>query len=69
MQCTACGHDNRDEAKFCEECASALALACSRCGTVLRAGARFCDVCGTALKAQGATGSGGTRFGDAILTP
>jgi tetratricopeptide (TPR) repeat protein len=67
VQCTSCGHDNRDEAKFCEECASALALACSRCGTVVRVGAKFCDVCGTALK--GAKGSGVTRIRDAILTP
>ena len=49
MRCASCGHENRDEAKFCEECARALALACSHCGAALRATAKFCDACGTAL--------------------
>jgi len=49
MHCASCGHENRGEAKFCEECARALALTCFHCGAVLRATANFCDACGTAL--------------------
>jgi class 3 adenylate cyclase/tetratricopeptide (TPR) repeat protein len=49
MRCTSCGHENREEAKFCEECARALALACPHCGAVLRATAKFCDACGASL--------------------
>jgi predicted ATPase/class 3 adenylate cyclase len=48
-RCVQCGHENRDEAKFCEECATALATVCSHCGAVLRAAAKFCDACGTVL--------------------
>ena len=45
MRCASCGHENREEAKFCEECARAIAMACSHCGAVLRATAKFCDTC------------------------
>ena len=45
MNCSSCGHENRDSAKFCEECATALARPCTRCGTQLRPSARFCDEC------------------------
>ncbi len=45
MNCTACGHANREGAKFCEECATALTLACAHCGAVLRPTAKFCDTC------------------------
>ena len=45
MRCAACGHENRDAAKFCEECATALTVACSHCGAELRPTAKFCDTC------------------------
>jgi class 3 adenylate cyclase len=48
-RCVQCGHENRDEAKFCEECAAALATVCSHCGAARRAAAKFCDACGTML--------------------
>jgi len=47
MNCQSCGHPNRDSAKFCEECGSALKKTCVQCGEGLRAGAKFCDSCGT----------------------
>src|SRR5438067_10776341 len=47
--CANCGHANRPQARFCDECGNPLALACASCGTELRAGARFCDSCGTAV--------------------
>ena len=51
MICTACKHDNRPGAKFCEECAAPLKRACADCGADLRPSAKFCDECGT--KADG----------------
>ena len=47
MQCPKCKHDNREGAKFCEECSEKLQLRCSKCGSELRANAKFCDECGT----------------------
>jgi class 3 adenylate cyclase/tetratricopeptide (TPR) repeat protein len=46
IPCPSCGHDNREEARFCDGCGTALARVCPRCGTTLRAAARFCDGCG-----------------------
>jgi hypothetical protein len=69
MQCTACGHENRDTARFCLGCGQPLALRCTSCGAELPAGARFCDGCGIEL--QGVTGLGGSGLGDSgsCLTP
>lgn len=46
MNCPACQHENRDGAKFCEECASPLKRTCAGCASPLRPGAKFCDECG-----------------------
>jgi class 3 adenylate cyclase len=45
MKCSGCGHENRDAAKFCEECATALGRKCTRCGADLRPIAKFCGEC------------------------
>ena len=45
MKCSGCGHENRNAAKFCEECAAPLGRKCARCGADLRAVAKFCDEC------------------------
>ncbi|HEV8617526.1 MAG TPA: adenylate/guanylate cyclase domain-containing protein [Methylomirabilota bacterium] len=45
MICPQCRHENPDQAKFCEECATPLALRCSSCGTPLSASAKFCFEC------------------------
>jgi class 3 adenylate cyclase len=47
-----CGHENRDAAKFCEECAAPLGRKCAGCGAGLRPVAKFCDEC--ALPVAGA---------------
>src|SRR5262249_41659080 len=41
--------ENREQAKFCEECARPIraARACSHCGAELRPAAKFCDECAT----------------------
>ena len=33
MHCASCGFNNRDGAKFCNECGSPLVLRCASCGT------------------------------------
>jgi class 3 adenylate cyclase len=45
MKCPRCQHENPQGARFCEECATALARACSNCGTTLSAAAKFCHAC------------------------
>jgi hypothetical protein len=45
VKCPSCGHENRDAAKFCEECAALLRRKCSRCGADLRPVTKFCDEC------------------------
>ena len=49
MNCPACGHENRDAAKFCLGCGERFSLTCTRCGAELPSGARFCDECGTVI--------------------
>lgn len=52
MQCNECSHENRSEARFCEQCGAALERVCQVCGTPVRAGAKFCDNCGTPLPSE-----------------
>jgi class 3 adenylate cyclase/tetratricopeptide (TPR) repeat protein len=46
MKCPGCGHENRHQAKFCEECGLSFRHSCSSCGAELRPKAKFCDECG-----------------------
>jgi rRNA maturation endonuclease Nob1 len=52
MHCSACQHENREEAKFCEACGNKLELICPACGTQARTSVAFCDTCGASLKAK-----------------
>jgi class 3 adenylate cyclase/tetratricopeptide (TPR) repeat protein len=52
MQCPRCQHDNRPQAKFCEECAVPLARVCSNCGTPLSPTAKFCPDCAHPVTAR-----------------
>jgi hypothetical protein len=45
MKCSSCAHEDRDAAKFCEECAAPLGRRCARCDAELRPVAKFCDEC------------------------
>jgi class 3 adenylate cyclase/tetratricopeptide (TPR) repeat protein len=45
LKCPRCQHDNRPQAKFCEECAAPLAQTCANCGTRLSPTAKFCPEC------------------------
>jgi class 3 adenylate cyclase/tetratricopeptide (TPR) repeat protein len=53
MKCPRCQQENPPQAKFCLECATALALRCANCGTQLPAGAKFCFECATPVSAPG----------------
>ncbi|RLA43513.1 MAG: adenylate/guanylate cyclase domain-containing protein [Gammaproteobacteria bacterium] len=48
--CSACNHENRDEARFCSACGTPLTISCPACGTVAPPDAGFCDACGANLK-------------------
>src|SRR5436309_4865193 len=52
MRCPQCQHQNREGAKFCDECATPLPLRCPACGTENRPSAKFCNECATPLTQQ-----------------
>src|SRR5215471_13806711 len=49
MKCAKCGADNREGAKFCNECAAPIVASCPKCDAKNKPGAKFCDECGTSL--------------------
>ena len=51
MNCPACGCENPDGAKFCNQCARPLPLRCLKCGTSNPAESRFCNGCAAPLPA------------------
>jgi class 3 adenylate cyclase/predicted ATPase len=61
MKCPGCGHENRDAAKFCEECAAPLGRKCAGCGADLRPVAKFCDECATPVAGAPAARSADPR--------
>jgi class 3 adenylate cyclase/ketosteroid isomerase-like protein/tetratricopeptide (TPR) repeat protein len=46
LACRGCGHDNRDDARFCAGCGCRLQARCAACGAEVTPGERFCDRCG-----------------------
>jgi len=46
MKCPKCLSENRQGAKFCNECGHKLELACPKCRNSNRPGSKFCDECG-----------------------
>jgi hypothetical protein len=52
MHCPNCAHENRREAKFCEECGAKLASTCPACGQEVPSTAKFCQECGAGLAGQ-----------------
>jgi len=49
MKCSQCSTENRDGAKFCNECGNKLEIACPHCGNFNPPASKFCDECGQAL--------------------
>src|SRR5215469_9270422 len=54
MRCSKCGADNRDTARFCDDCGARAQPRCATCGTLGRPAAKFCDACGAAIAAPSA---------------
>jgi len=50
MKCPNCQFENREGAKFCNECGFKFDLTCPACGTTNRVGSKFCDECGSELR-------------------
>jgi predicted ATPase/class 3 adenylate cyclase len=55
--CPVCQAENKESARFCKECGSALALRCPSCGAGHDAGQKFCDECGASMAAAAAAAS------------
>src|SRR5215813_4708772 len=51
MKCLRCDHENAVEARFCEQCGTALARVCAHCGSYASSTAKFCPRCGRLLAA------------------
>ena len=69
MACGQCGATNRDGARFCSGCGSALALKCAECGAGLGPNARFCDQCGSPVAGTPAPAATATPSAPAETTP
>jgi class 3 adenylate cyclase/tetratricopeptide (TPR) repeat protein len=50
MKCPKCQFENREGAKFCNECGHKFELTCPECGTANGPGSKFCDECGHDLR-------------------
>jgi class 3 adenylate cyclase/tetratricopeptide (TPR) repeat protein len=76
VECSLCGHLNREGARFCARCAAPLLrpVVCSSCGADNLVAARYCDRCGVALSEVGAGAGAGRpthtseRLADAIAS-
>ncbi len=69
MICPNCQADNKEGAKFCNECGAPLALQCPRCGAGHRAGQKFCDECGLPLNGAPAAAPTVAPASDAAVVP
>ena len=49
MQCPKCQFENREGAKFCNECGHKFDVTCPECNASNRVGSKFCDECGHKL--------------------
>jgi len=45
LRCPSCGHENVDDAQFCDQCAADFAPVCPACSAENQVGARFCRKC------------------------
>src|SRR5512136_2890221 len=46
MKCPNCHFDNREGAKFCNQCGDPFGIACQHCGSKNPPGSKFCNECG-----------------------
>ena len=52
MKCPECQFENREDAKFCNECGHKFDVTCPECKSSNRVGSKFCDECGLKLIAE-----------------
>jgi len=52
MKCPKCQFENREVAKFCNECGHKFEVACPECNASNRVSSKFCDECGHKLTAK-----------------
>jgi hypothetical protein len=61
MKCHLCGSENRDTARFCQNCGASTVppkLRCTACDAENDSSAKFCLACGNSLPAEPLIGSG-----------
>lgn len=46
MNCTGCGYELNENAKFCPKCGTKVAIMCKNCGYLVNYGTNFCTRCG-----------------------
>ncbi len=51
LNCSACGHTNDANARFCDECGVVISKTCPSCGERNGGDAKFCDGCGNRFEA------------------
>jgi class 3 adenylate cyclase/tetratricopeptide (TPR) repeat protein/energy-coupling factor transporter ATP-binding protein EcfA2 len=51
MKCPKCQFENREGARFCNQCGHRFGLVCPECGANNKVGSKFCDECGHNLEA------------------
>jgi predicted ATPase/class 3 adenylate cyclase len=52
MQCPECQFENREGAKFCNECGYEFEINCPKCEAPNRVGSKFCNECGYKLESN-----------------
>jgi class 3 adenylate cyclase len=52
MQCPECQFENREGAKFCNECGYKFEINCPKCEAPNRVGSKFCNECGYKLESD-----------------
>jgi len=69
MRCLRCERENREDARFCRGCGTALPITCPRCAAPLEPDGVFCDRCGAALADAGAPSRNAQVRGPVSYTP
>src|SRR4051794_37217613 len=69
MDCTACEHSNRDQARYCVHCGTALYAICLRCSAPAYEGDVYCGGCGLRLPTGGQPRYGGDAAEESAAAP
>ena len=66
MKCPKCQFENREEAKFCNECGNKFDVTCPECDASNRVGSKYCDECGHQLTITSTTTSQNLSFDEKL---